>query len=119
MQRDTPCPECPWNVKAEKGKFTVERYRSLAGSSKQELCCIFACHMSHEDHPIACAGYLAVCGGTSINVRLMQAYGHIDLERVKIPEDHVLYGSYGELAVANGVDPDDPVLDDPDIWRSW
>lgn len=111
LQRNTPCPECPWLADAEPGKFTTERYRSLASSARQELGCVFACHMSSDASPIACAGYLAVVGPVSLQVRLMAAQGLVDVSAVAVPADVALYPSYRALAVANGVAPDDPCLD--------
>ena len=120
QQRDRPCPECPWQRKAPPGKFDADRYRQLAGTARQTMDGVFACHMSAEGGEIACAGYLATTGATSIRVRVWFAAGLVDLHAIdaaaREPDYPDLYGSYAEMAVANGVPADDPALADPDLW---
>lgn len=117
-QRHTPCPECPWQRSAPPGKFGVERYESLIGTAQQSFGTMFACHMTQEGRESPCAGYLAVTGATSITVRLAVANKLVDLAKIESAvadgDYPPMYGSYAEMAVANGVDPD--LLDDPDLW---
>lgn len=81
---------------------------------------MFACHMSAEGGEIACAGYLAVAGATSIRVRLAMSTGAIDMGAVEAavtePGFPALFSSFAEMAVANGVPADDASLADRDVW---
>ena len=119
-QRNEPCPKCPWRKDAPLGKFPPERYIVLAKTATQGLDGLFACHMSAEGGEVACAGYLAVAGDVSLNARLLQAAGKIDMaaivEATKQPDYPELVGSFAEMAVANGVPADHESLRDPDLW---
>lgn len=114
-QRNTPCSECPWKRSSPIGHFPPERYVALAPTAQQQLGPMFACHMSKEGGEIPCAGYLMVAGPTSISVRLALAQGRLDLDSLDAQREQV-YGSYAEMAVANGVPADHPSLRDPDLW---
>jgi hypothetical protein len=46
-----------------------------------------------------------------MSVRIGQASGKIDLDKVQNPDRVPLYDDYRAMAEANGVDPKDPVLD--------
>lgn len=121
LQRNTPCPECPWRRDAPVGHFPADRYRALAGTSTQSFGTLFACHLSEEGNDLTCAGYLAVAGATSIRVRLAVSGGHLDLTSIAdaAPNFPPMYGSFAEMAVANGVPAGDPTLDDPDLWTGF
>lgn len=120
LQRARPCPECPWRRDVPVGKFPPDRYRALAGSCGQTMEPMFACHKSVEGDEIACAGMLAVAGATSIRVRLGIAAGAINMAAVSAAVSEAdfppLYGSFAEMAVANGVPADDEQLADDDLW---
>lgn len=99
-----PCAECPWRRDVPPGKFPPERYVALAHTAYDMAVTVFACHMSHDDHAFACAGFLLRAGGHNLIVRLSQQ-AFADLR-----SPYPLYGDYRALAVANGVDPDHPSL---------
>jgi len=99
-----PCPECPWRRDVEPGRFTAERFRALAHTAYDMSMHIFACHKSPEGREFACAGFLLRSSAHNMSVRLARQ----NFEDVISPWP--LYTSYRELAVANGVDPRDPVL---------
>ena len=117
-QRNTPCRDCPWQRSATPGQFTVERYVSLIPTAQQGFSAIFACHMTPEGGEVACAGYLAVAGATSLRVRFGVVEGAFDLgaidRAVEDGEFPEMYGSFAAMAEANGVDRS--FLVDPDLW---
>lgn len=69
---------------------------------------VFACHMSAEEKLMMCAGFLARGAGHNLTVRL--AYARGDLQFLDRAEGVELYSSYRAVAVANGLDADDPTL---------
>ncbi len=68
----------------------------------------FACHMSGADKPATCAGFLMRGAQHNLAVRIAYSTGKIkdDLEE----GDAELFESYREMAVANGMDPNDERL---------
>lgn len=108
--RKKPCPECPWRKDAEVGRFPPEAFRQSANTSYDMAGRMFACHMSGAEKPATCAGFLLRNADHNMGARLAMMSGRID--PTQITDDGVdLYESYRAMAVANGVDPDDPVLD--------
>jgi hypothetical protein len=104
-----PCDECPWRRDAPAGRFAACRYdalRETAGAPGREAglqAPIFACHKTADGQDRACASWLAVVGVDHLGVRLAVATGLLSpdalLPKVGWPD---LYGSYEELARANG-----------------
>lgn len=113
-----PCPECPWKRDSEPGKFPPERYQALrctsrrpdarGGTEAQLGDPLFACHMTHEGHEHACAGWLAVEGWGHLAVRIAVLSGAVPQCQLRPgPGWPALYGSYAELAAANGAGEED------------
>ncbi|MFJ9719962.1 DUF6283 family protein [Streptomyces sp. NPDC101213] len=121
--RRTPCeardgmPACPWRVDAEPGEYPAQAYRLSARTAYSQSMHRFGCHQSEPGAPVTCAGFLLRGAVDNIAVRLMQRAG-ADLSRVR--SDVALHASYRAMAVANGVDPDDPALGPcRDDWYEW
>lgn len=105
----TPCPECPWRVE-NAGSFPAEAFRISADTAYDMADRTFACHMAGAERPQNCAGALLSTGAEhNMNVRLSLMRGSFAWEDVTAG-DAVLYESYAAMAVANGVDPEDPAL---------
>ena len=103
-----PCLDCPWRVDAT-GVFPAEAFRHSAGTAYDMATHTFACHQSGVEHPRACAGFLLRGAQHNLSVR-------IGLMRGRIKDDvsdggHALHADYRTMAIANGVDPDDPILE--------
>lgn len=112
-----PCSNCPWRLDAPPGEFPACRYESLtatAGRPGKEVgfsAPIFACHRSRDGEEFACAGWLATVGYDHLGMRLAVAMGRLEPAAFEPgPDWPPLYATYADLAVANGVDPDDEVL---------
>ena len=69
----------------------------------------FVCHETSEAAPLVCAGFLLRGATHHLGVRLHIARGEVDPAAVH-DGGHELHGSYRDMAIANGVDPDDPAL---------
>jgi hypothetical protein len=103
-----PCAQCPWRRDVPTGVFPAEAFRISASTAYDQAMEMFACHMSGVDRMSTCAGFLLSNAHHNLGVRFATLSGKIDLTQV---ESHVpLYGSYREMAEANGVEPRDPVL---------
>jgi hypothetical protein len=105
--RRTPCADCPWRVDAV-GEFPAEAIKHSASTAYDMAENTFACHSSGAKRPATCAGFLLRGAAHNLAVRLAYIQGHIqdDLDE----DGHELFNSYREMAIANGVDPDDPAL---------
>ncbi len=69
----------------------------------------FACHQSGAEKPATCAGYLLRGARHNMATRLKAMSGKIDF--ASISDDGLeLFESYRDMAEANGVSPNDPVL---------
>lgn len=102
-----PCPSCPWRKDAV-GEFPSEAFRHSAPTSYDMSDRIFACHTAGSERTKACAGFLLSGAEHNLAVRLMHLRG--ELAGDVSAAGHELFGSYREMAIANGVDPADPVL---------
>jgi hypothetical protein len=127
--RRKPCSDCPWRIDAT-GEFPAEAFilsantatdgASLAaaivkGAAISNPLATFACHQSGAERPAVCAGYI-LRGESAIGWRIALAKGRFD--PVLVSDDDIeLHESYFEMAIANGVDPDDPALDHCRPWR--
>jgi hypothetical protein len=104
--RRKPCPNCPWRKDAV-GEFPPEAFRHSARTSYDQATSVFACHDSGVEKSAKCAGFLLRGADHNLAVRL----GYIRGEIPKVEDGGFeLFDSYREMAIANGVDSDDPVL---------
>lgn len=99
-----PCGECPWRTDVPLGKFPPERFEALASTAYDLAGTIFACHMSKEGGEFACAGFLLQSSAHNLLCRLARM-------RFEVRSPYPLFGTYREMAVANGVDEGSPCLD--------
>lgn len=106
--RRRPCGPCPWKVE-NAGSFPAEAFRISAETAYDASFHMFACHEAGVERTKVCAGFLLQNAANNVGVRIAQATGRIDLTQVENP-GNVLFSSYREMAVANGVDPEDPAL---------
>lgn len=107
VNRRKPCPTCPWRKDAPIGAFPAEAYRHSASTAYDGALNTFGCHESGSEKPATCAGFLLANADHNIGVRLRMSHKG----RPEVSSDAELYESYEAMAVANGVDPLDPVLD--------
>ena len=105
--RKRPCSDCPWRVDATR-EFPAEAFRHSACTAYDMSEHVFGCHQSGTDKPATCAGFLLRGADHNLAVRLRRMSGQC-LDDVS-DGGVVLHGSYVDMAVANGVDPDDPCL---------
>lgn len=102
-----PCQECPWRTDVEPGRFEVERFESLAKTAYDMSMTLFQCHKTRDDRPLVCAGFLLRGAYHNMTARLALSRGELgSVEDGGYP----LFEDYRAMAIANGVDPDDPVL---------
>lgn len=110
LYRREPCAECPWRRDRPRRAFPVEAFRHSAATCYDLAGTTFACHMSGSDKPAVCAGFiLSRDARHNLILRLRSSSGAFDHREVK--SSVRLYPSYRDMAIANGVDRDDPVLD--------
>lgn len=104
--RRSPCTDCPWRRDAV-GLFPAEAFRHSAETAYDMAEHTFACHQSGPHRPAICAGFLLRGADHSLAVRLRRMRGEMcDVEDAGLG----LFDDYVEMAVANGVDPEDPAL---------
>jgi len=108
LHRRKPCGGCPWR-RDRVGDFPADAFRHSAETSYDLALTTFACHESGARRPAICAGFLLRNADHNLAVRLAIARGELDPTRVS-DAGLELFGSYRQMAIANGVDPDDPVL---------
>lgn len=106
--RRTPCPGCPWVVK-NTGSFPAEAFRLSAGTSYDMADHSFGCHERGSEKPTTCAGFLLRNAAHNLSVRLSVALHGWALRTLRQGR-RKLHASYRAMAIANGVDPNDPVL---------
>lgn len=104
--RRQPCRDCPWRVDAT-GEFPAEAFRVSAHTAYDMADHMFGCHQSGAAKPATCAGFLLRGADHNMAVRMARIMG----EKLDVDDGgHELHENYVAMAVANGVDPDDPVL---------
>lgn len=101
-----PCADCPWRVDAT-GVFPAEAFRHSARTAYDMSDRTFACHQAGVDKPRACAGFLLRGAEHNLAARLGRMRGEIGEVH---DGGHELHADYRAMAIANGVDPADPVL---------
>lgn len=104
-----PCANCPWRLDAPVGEFEVERYRALARSAEDMSPVVFQCHKTADGTDVACAGFLASGARHNQAVRMAMILGEID-PRHDFSGGEALHPNYRSMAIAQGVDRDDPAL---------
>jgi hypothetical protein len=102
--QEQPCSQCPWRRDAPTGVFPPEVFRHSARTAYDLATSKFACHMAGRDKPRTCAGFLLRGASDNLAVRMSVA----DYSGVHTTVE--LYDGYRAMAIANGVDPDDPAL---------
>ncbi len=108
IHQKTPCAQCPWRMDVPTGVFPAKAFRTSAPTSYDASMRTFSCHMAGFAAS-TCAGFLLRHSDHNVAVRISQATGRIDLKQLS-DGGFPIYRSYREMAVANGVDPEDPVL---------
>ena len=106
--RRAPCPTCPWRLDAV-GIFPAEAFKHSAGVAYDCATHTFACHESGTKAPATCAGFLLRNAANNLTVRIKLMRELIDYTQIS-DGGQALFDSYRAMAVANGVDPADPVL---------
>lgn len=103
-----PCRACPWRADAHAADipgFAIELAEALAatcpdarGMGPHVGAPMFACHQSKEQHPFACAGWLAVAGHAHPGVRLAVRAGRLsDAALAASPGWPTLHASFDEM----------------------
>jgi len=105
--RREPCADCPWKVSSN-GIFPPEAFRHSASTAYDMATHEFGCHQSGNTRPATCAGFLLNGAMHSMAVRIGFLKGRYQDDVTD--GGHELHQSYRDMAIANGVDQDDPVL---------
>jgi hypothetical protein len=108
------------------GVFPAEAFRESASTAYDGAIKTFGCHMNKSTAVATCAGFLLRHADNNIGIRLSLTGERIDLDAVE-DGGFPVYPSYREMAIANGVSADDPVLrqvrSNTDVWdrveRKW
>lgn len=108
LYRREPCAGCPWRVD-NTGAFPAEAFCHSAETAYDMSEHTFACHESGAEKPAMCAGFLLRGSQHNLSVRLRLLSGKIKPDDVS-DGGHVLHKNYRAMAVANGVDPEEPRL---------
>lgn len=103
--QEEPCRRCPWLVDSPVGAFPPEVFRLSAHTTYDQATRKFGCHASKPAEPLTCAGFLLRGAAHNLAVRM-----HGPDIATAVSSDRPLYATYREMAIANGVDPDDSVL---------
>lgn len=103
-----PCAQCPWRMDLPAEIFPAEAFRISAVTAYDASMEQFACHMAGADKATTCAGFVLRNAANNLGARVATIKGKLDPRKVSSP--YPLYESYRAMAIANGVDPDDPVL---------
>lgn len=106
--RPEPCPTCPWRVDAT-GEFPAEAFRHSASTAYDQAQNHFSCHQSGAKKPAVCAGFLLRGAAHNLSVRFKIVMGQYNPDDVS-DGGHELHASYKAMAIANGVSPDDPII---------
>jgi hypothetical protein len=107
--RRTPCESCPWKME-NVGRFSIDAFRQAAPISHERALPTLACHEVGSKKPSFCAGFLLRSEG-NLTVRRSLESGTIDLSQVT-DDGMVLFLTYAEMSIANGVPFGDPTLVD-------
>lgn len=107
VHRKQPCPNCPWRKDAV-GEFPSEAFRISAHTAYNMAQETFACHSAGKKRPATCAGFLLRGADHNLSVRMAYVTG-------RLSDDfhdggHELFDGYREMAIANGVEQDDPII---------
>lgn len=105
--RREPCPGCPWKVE-NTGNFPASAFAHSARTAYDMAQNVFGCHESGKDKPATCAGFLLNGSHHNLAVRISLSAGTIKQDVSDGGAE--LHANYRAMAIANGVDPDDPVL---------
>lgn len=103
------CQECPWRKDRPTKVFPAEAFRHSARTCYDMAENAFACHMAGHERSQVCAGFLlsdSACHNMGLRIKSALGKFHPDDVRETAPT----YRTYREMAEANGVDADDPVL---------
>lgn len=106
--RKKPCATCPWRKDAV-GEFPAEAFRISAHTAYDMAREKFSCHESGPSKPAVCAGFLLRGAQHNLGVRIMLHKDMLDLDKVT-DAGHELFDSYRDMAIANGVGPDEEIL---------
>lgn len=106
--RKTPCPGCPW-VKDNDGSFPAQAFLHSAATAYDMADKRFGCHESGTRKPATCAGFLLRGSEHNLAVRLDLLRGRIQREQVS-DDGRDLHESYAAMAIANGVCPEAPEI---------
>ncbi|MFJ9782522.1 DUF6283 family protein [Amycolatopsis sp. NPDC101161] len=101
----SPCARCPWLRDSPVGAFPPEVFRHSARTTYDLATHKFGCHASTPDHLKTCAGFLLRGAAHNLSVRV-----HGPEVTTAVTSDRPLYDNYREMAIANGVHPDDPSI---------
>ncbi|WP_370964942.1 DUF6283 family protein [Amycolatopsis sp. cg9] len=102
--QSSPCARCPWLRDSPVGAFPPEVFRHSARTTYDLATHKFGCHASTREQPKTCAGFLLRGAAHNLSVRV---HGP---DATAVSSDRPLYDNYREMAIANGVHPDDPAL---------
>ncbi len=105
----SPCAECPWRKDSPPGAFPADAYRASAITAYDASESMFSCHVAGHETPALCAGFLLQNAVHNLGVRLLIATHQLDPRKI-FSGGLPLYSTYREMAIANGVPPDDPAL---------
>lgn len=104
--RKKPCADCPWRKDAT-GVFPPEAFRHSANTAQDMSQHKFGCHQSGSKKTATCAGFLLKGADHNLAVRMARMRGlMLDVDDSGLD----LFDNYKDMAVANGVDEDDPAL---------
>lgn len=101
-----PCAKCPWRQDAV-GEFPAEAFRHSASTTYDMAKHTFACHAAGTENPKICAGFILRGSDHNLTIRLARMTGNINDVS---DEGLYLFENYREMAIANGVNADDPIL---------
>lgn len=101
-----PCGGCPWRTDTV-GLFPAEAFRHSAPTAYDMAQSTFACHESGVEMGKTCAGFLLRGADHNLAVRMKLMTGAIGDD---VRSNVELHDNYRAMAVANGVDPHDPIL---------
>lgn len=108
--RTRVCLGCPWRVEND-GSFPAGAFVASAETAYDASFHAFACHETGAEKSSICAGFLLRNSRNNVAVRMAMSRGDFDPSKLVEPPEE-LHASYREMAEANGVDPDDPALEE-------